>query len=58
MQRYSMMKEIFVYVVGMKLKKHHKRRSAIVFTDNFRIGDIDNRWMTLALVSSSIFPLH
>jgi flagellar biosynthesis GTPase FlhF len=33
-----MMKEIFVYIVGMKLKKHHKR-IAIVFTDNFRIGD-------------------
>ena len=32
-----------VYSVGIKLKKHHKRRSAIVFTDNFRIGDIDNR---------------
>ena len=23
MQRYSMMKEIFVYIVGMKLKKQH-----------------------------------
>jgi hypothetical protein len=38
MQRYSMMKEIFVYVVGMKLKKHHKRRRAIVLTDNFVLG--------------------
>jgi hypothetical protein len=27
--------EIFVYSVGKKLKKHHKRRGAIVFTDNF-----------------------
>ena len=39
MKRYSMMKEIFVCTVGTKLKKYHKRRSAIVFTDNFRIGD-------------------
>jgi hypothetical protein len=38
-----MMKEIFVYSVGMKLKKHHKRRGAIVFTDNF-VLQID-RWM-------------
>jgi hypothetical protein len=26
MQRYSMMKEIFVYSVGMKLKNHYKKR--------------------------------
>jgi hypothetical protein len=35
--------EIFVYSVGKKLKKHHKRRGAIVFTDNF-VLQID-RWM-------------
>jgi hypothetical protein len=31
-RRYSMMKEIFVYSVGTKLKKHNKRK-AIIFTD-------------------------
>jgi hypothetical protein len=34
-----MMKENFAYSVGMKLKKHHKKRNAIVFTDNFPIAD-------------------
>jgi hypothetical protein len=29
----------FVYSAGMKLKKHHKRRRATVFTDNYHIGD-------------------
>jgi hypothetical protein len=26
-QRYSMMKEIFVYIVGMKLKKQYKKNA-------------------------------
>jgi hypothetical protein len=39
MQRYSMMKEIFVYIVGMKLKKQHYDKNTIIFTVIFRVGN-------------------
>jgi hypothetical protein len=34
-QKYSMMKEIFVFTAGMKLKRHphHHKRNAIIFIE-------------------------